>query len=80
MTEVKEFCESLVPVIRANCSPFLHSTLLDIYELEAKEGRNRESLEKAREECLTLAEKVDTIRSKYWDWRKTQLQSILVDA
>ncbi|KAG0215491.1 CAAX geranylgeranyltransferase alpha subunit [Mortierella sp. NVP41] len=76
VTEIKEFCEGLLVVPRANFSPFVHATLLDIYEVEAKQERSSASVEKAREEAIMLAEKVDTIRAKYWNWRKTQLQKI----
>ncbi|KAF9132241.1 CAAX geranylgeranyltransferase alpha subunit [Mortierella sp. GBA39] len=78
VTEIKEFCEGLLSVPRANFSPFVHATLLDIYEVEAKEQRSAVSVEKAKEEAIMLAEKVDSIRSKYWNWRKTQLQKIVV--
>ncbi|KAG9064343.1 CAAX geranylgeranyltransferase alpha subunit [Linnemannia hyalina] len=80
VTEIKEFCEGLLSVPRANFSPFVHATLLDIYEVEAKEQRSAASVEKAKEEATMLAEKVDSIRSKYWNWRKTQLQKIDVAA
>ncbi|KAG0292263.1 CAAX geranylgeranyltransferase alpha subunit [Linnemannia gamsii] len=80
VTEIKEFCEGLLSVPRANFSPFVHATLLDIYEVEAKEQRSAASVEKAKEEAIMLAEKVDSIRSKYWNWRKTQLQKIDVVA
>lgn len=80
VTEIKEFCEGLLSVPRANFSPFVHATLLDIYEVEAKEKRSAASVEKAKEEAIMLAEKVDNIRSKYWNWRKTQLQKIDVVA
>ncbi|KAK3829707.1 MAG: hypothetical protein J3R72DRAFT_263117 [Linnemannia gamsii] len=76
VTEIKGFCESLLSVPRANFSPFVHSTLLDIYEVEAKEQRSAASVEKAKEEAIMLAEKVDPIRTKYWNWRKAQLQKI----
>ncbi|KAG0279981.1 CAAX geranylgeranyltransferase alpha subunit [Linnemannia exigua] len=76
VTEIKEFCESLLSAPRANFSPFVHSTLLDIYEVEAKEQRSAASVEKAKEEAIMLAEKVDPIRLKYWNWRKAQLQKI----
>lgn len=80
VTEIKEFCEGLLSVTRANFSPFVHATLLDIYEIEAKEQRSAASVEKAKEEAIMLAEKVDSIRSKYWNWRKSQLQKIDVVA
>ncbi|KAF9095251.1 CAAX geranylgeranyltransferase alpha subunit, partial [Mortierella sp. AD031] len=76
VTEIKEFCEGLLVVPRANFSPFVHATLLDIYEVEAKQERSSASVEKAKEEAIMLGEKVDTIRAKYWNWRKTQLQKI----
>lgn len=79
LSEIKEFCEGLMTVPAANFSPFVHSTLLDIYEQEAKELKTTESVTKAKEEAIMLAEKVDTIRSKYWNWRKDRLKSILVD-
>ncbi|KAF9910729.1 CAAX geranylgeranyltransferase alpha subunit [Linnemannia zychae] len=78
LTEIKEFCEGLLSVPRANFSSFVHSTLLDIYEVEAKEQRSAASVEKAKEEAIMLAEKVDPIRVKYWNWRKAQLQKIEV--
>ncbi|KAF9162075.1 CAAX geranylgeranyltransferase alpha subunit [Mortierella sp. AD011] len=80
LSEVKEFCEGLVSRVQANLSPFLHSTLLDIYEQEAKEQKKAESLSKAKSEAALLAEKIDPIRKKYWDWKKTQLDSITVEA
>ncbi|KAF9345056.1 CAAX geranylgeranyltransferase alpha subunit [Mortierella sp. AD094] len=80
LSEVKDFCEGLVPRIQANLSPFLHSTLLDIYEQEAKEQKKAESLTKAKSEAALLAEKIDPIRRKYWDWKKTQLNNITVEA
>ncbi|KAF9026358.1 CAAX geranylgeranyltransferase alpha subunit, partial [Haplosporangium bisporale] len=80
MSEIKEFCESLLPMPRANFSPYLHSTLLEIYEEEAKAHRTVESVTKAKETAVMLAEKVDTIRAKYWNWRKSQLNNISVEA
>ncbi|KAG0000278.1 CAAX geranylgeranyltransferase alpha subunit [Modicella reniformis] len=80
LSEVKEFCEGLLEVPRANFSSFLHSTLLDIYEQEAKVQKSAEIVNKAKGEAVMLAEKVDTIRSKYWNWRKDQLKDIVVDA
>ncbi|KAF9178612.1 CAAX geranylgeranyltransferase alpha subunit [Haplosporangium sp. Z 767] len=80
LSEIKEFCEDLLTLPRANFSPHLHSTLLDIYEQEAKEQKRAESLERAKEEAVMLAEKVDTIRSKYWNWRKSQLKSVILEA
>ncbi|KAF9934201.1 CAAX geranylgeranyltransferase alpha subunit [Linnemannia zychae] len=80
VTELKEFCEGLLQTPRANFSSFVHSTLLDIYEAEAKEQKSAASIEKAKEEATMLAEKVDSIRSKYWNWRKAQLQRIDVKA
>ncbi|KAF9101557.1 CAAX geranylgeranyltransferase alpha subunit [Mortierella sp. AM989] len=80
LSEIKEFCEGLLPRIQASVSPYLHSTLLDIYEQEAKVQKNTDSLKKAKEEAVMLAEKVDTIRSKYWNWRKSQLENITVEA
>ncbi|KAG0241592.1 protein farnesyltransferase [Mortierella sp. GBAus27b] len=80
LTEVKVFCEGLLELPRANFSPYVHSMLLDIYEQEAKEQKTEESVSKAREEAIMLAEKVDVIRSKYWTWRKNQLKSIVVNA
>ncbi|KAG0267848.1 CAAX geranylgeranyltransferase alpha subunit [Actinomortierella ambigua] len=83
ISEVKVFCETLIEQPRANFSPFVHSTLVDIYEEEAKRSRdeastNAEALEKARASVTMLADKVDTIRAKYWNWRKSQLQLIAV--
>ncbi|KAF8974143.1 CAAX geranylgeranyltransferase alpha subunit [Entomortierella lignicola] len=80
LTEIKEFCEGLVSRVQANVSPYLHSTLLDIYEQEAKEQKKADSLSKALAEATMLAEKVDTIRTKYWSWRITQLNSITIEA
>ncbi|KAG0304227.1 hypothetical protein BGZ98_005768 [Dissophora globulifera] len=80
LSEIKDFCENLLPLPRANFSPYLHSTLLDIYEQEAKEHPTAENIDKAKEEAIILAEKVDTIRSKYWNWRKSQLKSIPLSA
>ncbi|KAF9912212.1 CAAX geranylgeranyltransferase alpha subunit [Lobosporangium transversale] len=80
LSDIKDFCERLHTIPRAKfSSPFLHSTLMDIYEQEAKENRSATSLIKAKEAADLLAEKIDTIRSKYWNWRKTQLQTIPVD-
>ncbi|KAF9970233.1 CAAX geranylgeranyltransferase alpha subunit [Actinomortierella ambigua] len=83
ISEVKPFCEQLIEQPRANFSPFVHSTLLDIFEEEAKRSKekgtsNAEALEKARASATMLADKVDTIRAKYWNWRKSQLQQIAV--
>ncbi|KAG0357992.1 hypothetical protein BC939DRAFT_411086 [Gamsiella multidivaricata] len=80
LSEIQEFCEGLISLPRANFSPYLHSTLLDIYEQEAKEKKTAESVSKAKEEAIMLAEKIDTIRSKYWNWRMNQLKSISVNA
>lgn len=80
MSEVRSFCEGLLEATNAKYSPFVHSLLLDIYEQDAKEKKSPESVKKATEEADLLAERVDTMRSKYWTWRKNQLQSILVDA
>ncbi|KAK3825516.1 MAG: protein farnesyltransferase [Benniella sp.] len=80
LSEVRSFCEELLEATNAKFSPYVHSFLLDIYEQDAKEKKTPESVKKATEEAVFLAEKVDTMRSKYWTWRKNQLQSILVDA
>ncbi|KAF8925685.1 protein prenyltransferase alpha subunit [Dissophora ornata] len=80
LSEIKGFCEGLLAIPRANFSPHLHSTLLDIYEEEAREQKTVESVNKAKEEAIMLAEKVDVIRSNYWSWRKNQLKGIAVDA
>ncbi|KAI1307365.1 CAAX geranylgeranyltransferase alpha subunit [Mortierella claussenii] len=80
LSEIKEYCEGLLTLPRANFSPFVHSTLLDIYEEEAKKERSAESINKAKQEAEMLADKVDTIRSNYWNWRKGQLLSLAVDA
>ncbi|KAG0238265.1 CAAX geranylgeranyltransferase alpha subunit [Actinomortierella wolfii] len=81
VSEIKEFCATLIEQPRANFSPFVHSTLFDIYEEEAKKSKdsatfNKEALEKAMNSAKMLADKVDTIRAKYWNWRKSQLQLI----
>ncbi|KAG0209144.1 CAAX geranylgeranyltransferase alpha subunit [Mortierella sp. GBA30] len=81
LSDVKEFCEGLLSRPSANfSSPFLHSMLLDIYEQEAKQKKSADTLLKAKEEAVMLAEKIDTIRHKYWNWRKRQLNSIVLEA
>ncbi|KAF9402834.1 CAAX geranylgeranyltransferase alpha subunit [Podila epigama] len=80
MSEIKDFCEGLLSIPRANFSPFLHSTLLEVYEEEAKATKTAQSVTKAKETAVMLAEKVDTIRAKYWNWRKSQLNSIAIEA
>ncbi|KAG0329128.1 CAAX geranylgeranyltransferase alpha subunit [Podila humilis] len=80
LSEIKSFCEGLIEIPRANFSPFLHSTLLEIYEEEAKATKSSASVNKAKEEAIMLAEKVDPTRAKYWNWRKIQLNSLLVEA
>ena len=80
LSEIKAFCEALLQKPNANFSPFVHSTLLDIYEQEAKQERRADSLLKAKEEAIILAEKVDTIRERYWNWRKNQLKAISLEA
>ncbi|KAF9584271.1 hypothetical protein BGW38_007010 [Lunasporangiospora selenospora] len=79
-SDIKPFCEGLLSLPRANFSPYLHSALLDIYEEEAKALKTVESVNKAKEEAIILAERLDTIRVKYWNWRKDRLKEIeLVD-
>ncbi|KAF9273703.1 CAAX geranylgeranyltransferase alpha subunit [Mortierella alpina] len=80
LSEIKAFCEGLLQKPNANFSAFVHSTLLDIYEQEAKQDRRADSLLKAKEEAIILAEKVDTIRERYWNWRRSQLKAISLEA
>lgn len=67
LAELEQFCDELrkLNVI----SPHLMSMFVDIYQERARSGEE-EYWEKAEKICEQLAEEYDTIRKKYWLYRK----------
>lgn len=56
-------------------SPFLLSMYIDIYEQNAKQ-QNTAIDPAALDMCKVLAEKMDAIREKYWNYRLESLQKL----
>ncbi|XP_003383939.1 PREDICTED: protein farnesyltransferase/geranylgeranyltransferase type-1 subunit alpha-like [Amphimedon queenslandica] len=55
-------------------SPFLLSTMIDVYEEEVANGK-KESLEKAVKICEELGSKIDPVRKRYWEYTSRRLIS-----
>lgn len=56
-------------------SPFILSMYIDIYEQNAKQ-LNTTIDPAALDMCTILAEKLDTIREKYWNYKRESLQKL----
>jgi hypothetical protein len=58
--------------LRTNDSAHVLSCILDI---KVREG-SADSLKEACDLCDELAQKVDVIRVKFWDWKKEQVEAL----
>ncbi|PIK36514.1 hypothetical protein BSL78_26659 [Apostichopus japonicus] len=69
-----EFCQSMYD--KQLKSPYLLAFMVDMCEDKLEAGVDKETtLSKATELCTLLADTIDTIRKKYWDYIKKRLVS-----
>lgn len=73
--DVLDFCKSLYA--DRYRSPYLMGYMVDTYEemLEQGCGNKQETLDKASELCLSLAQEYDQIRGEYWNYVNRTLSS-----